>query len=359
MTLVLARRHSALIARFAIAIVGAAAVGAIAVAASGHGPLSTLSAVWTAAAGSKLAIYSSLVEATPISLAGLGVALAFRAGLFNLGGDGQIYAGALSGVLVALNLPHLSAFLLVPAVLIAGTLGGLVWGAIAGALRAWAGLSEIITTIMLNFIILDLVSYLVRGPIQVKTGDLYPYTPLVSSSARLGALGTTIPVGMVICVGAAVAVWIVLERSRAGLRIKELGESRTAANFAGMRVNAYTFCVLAASGALAGLAGVIDLTGDQYRLSDTFTPNWGFTAVALALIGRGTAVGTLSAGLVFGGLTAGINGAQATVGIPDSVAEIIQAAMVLFLMAANSDIIVQALRVAGVRRPGRVRARPA
>jgi len=361
MTLLLTfwRARRGLIARLVLAIVGGAAVGAIAVAASGHDPLSTLSAVWSAAVGSEVGIDNSLVDAVPVSLAGLGVALAFRAGLFNLGGDGQIYAGALCGVMVALNLPHLTAAVLVPAVLIAGTLGGVVWGAVAGALRAWAGLSEIITTIMLNFIILDVVSFLVRGPIQDKTGDRYPYTPLISPSARLGAIGSVIPVGMVICIGAAIALWVVLERSRAGLRLKELGESRAAAIFAGVRVRAYTFTVLAASGALAGLAGVADLSGDQYRLSDSFTPNWGFEAVALALIGRGTAFGTLAAGVVFGGLTAGIDGAQATVGIPDSVAEIIQAAMVLFLVAANSDVIVRVLRPTVLRLPRRLRARTA
>jgi general nucleoside transport system permease protein len=330
--------------RTAIAIAGAMAVGGAVVAAAGLDPLSTFRDLVAQSVGSTFAIENSLLEAVPITLAALGVALALRAGLFNLGGEGQIYVGALAGVSVALAGSALPVWALLPSVLVAGFAGGAAWGALPGLLRARLGLSEIITTIMLNFIAFWIVAYLVRGPIQDPKGVGYPYTSEVVTAARLPIVSATVPVGILIAAAVAAAVWIVLERTGLGLDIKAIGEGEPAARFGGVHIRTRIVVAMASAGALAGLAGVCELSGRQYRLSDTFSPGWGFQAVAVALIGRGTALGTLAAGLFFGALSNGVSGLEATAGVPSAVGQLIEGIAVLFLIVANANFVNRLLR---------------
>jgi general nucleoside transport system permease protein len=344
--------------RTLLALVGAALLGGVAVAAAGLDPLPTLQAVVWGAAGDSFGVRNSLLQAVPITLTAVGVTLALRASLFNLGGEGQIYLGALGAAAVALAGRDLPGWLLAPLVILAGVVAGFGWGLIAGVLRATLGLSEIITTIMLNFIAFFAVSYLVRGPIQDPQAAGYPYTEQVTPAARLGILGDVVPAGAILAMLAAAVCWLVLDRSRLGLRINDIGQGEPAARFAGVPIGVYTTIVLGVAGALGGLAGAAELTGNQLRLSDRFSPGWGFDAVAVALIGRGNPFGTLAAGLFFGALHSGIDAAQASAAVPAAIAQIIQAATVLLLVAANSDVLLHALR--GVRRAGwRLRARPA
>jgi ABC-type uncharacterized transport system permease subunit len=346
------------LARTVLALVGAALLGGVAVAAAGLDPLPTLQAVIWGAAGDSFGIRNSLLQAVPITLTAVGVTLALRAALFNLGGEGQIYMGALGAVAVALAGRHLPGWLLVPLAILAGVTAGFGWGLIAGVLRATLGLSEIITTIMLNFIAFFAVSYLIRGPIQDPQAAGYPYTEQVAPAARLGTIGHLVPAGALLAVVAAAACWLVVERSRPGMRINDIGQGEPAARFAGVPTRAYTVAVLGVAGAMGGLAGAGELTGNQLRLSDRFSPGWGFDAVAVALIGRGNPFGTLAAGLFFGALRSGIDAAQTAAAVPAATAQIIQAATVLLLVAANSDVLAHALR--GVRRAGgRLRARSA
>jgi general nucleoside transport system permease protein len=346
------------LARTLLALVGAALLGGVAVAAAGLDPLPTLQAVVWGAAGDSFGIRNSLLQAVPITLTAVGVTLGLRASLFNLGGEGQIYMGALGSAAVALAARDLPGWLLIALVVLAGAVAGFGWGLIAGVLRATLGLSEIITTIMLNFIAFFAVSYLVRGPIQDPQAAGYPYTEQVTSTARLGTLGGFVPAGAILAVLAAAVCWLVLDRSRPGVRINDVGQGEPAARFAGVPIGVYTIVVLGVAGAMGGLAGAAELTGNQLRLSDRFSPGWGFDAVAVALIGRGNPFGTLAAGLFFGALRSGIDAAQASAAVPAAVAQIIQAATVLLLVAANSDVLAHALR--SVRRAGwRLRARPA
>jgi ABC-type uncharacterized transport system permease subunit len=330
--------------RVLLALVGAALAGGVAMAAAGLDPVGTWVTIVEAAVGTGFGLHESLVDAVPITLTALGVAIAYRASLFNLGGEGQIAMGALAGVLVALGGRDLPAFALAPLVLVAGMLAGCAWGAVAGALRASLGLSEIITTIMLNFIALEVVGYLIRGPLKDPQGGGYPYTPQVPAPSRLGSLLTVVPAGLLVCLAAAAVIWVALERSRVGLAVKDIGEGERAVRFAGLRVGPYVLGALAFAGALGGLAGAAELTGDQLRLSDGFSPGWGYDAVAVALIGRGSPLGTLAAGLFIGFLRSGIDGAQVTASVPAAVAQIVQAATVLLLVVANSDVVTTAAR---------------
>ena len=305
--------------------------------------------------GSDFAIRNSLIEAVPITLVGLGVAIAFRAGIFNLGGDGQIYMGALASVLVVLALPGLPGPLLILVGLVAGMIGGALWGGIAGGLRSKLGLSEIITTIMLNFIAFWIVSYLVRGPIQDPGGSGYPYTKKVPDSATLPIIGDLIPFGAILVLLAGLLTWILLERSRVGISIKSLGSGDAAGRFAGLNVERTGFMVLMLAGLLGGLAGTVSLLGNEGRLSDFFSPNWGFIGVMTALIGRGTAIGTVVAGFAIGFLTSGISGAQGSAGIPDATAQILVGTFVLFLIIVNTDMVIRLMRNAGTSLAGTLR----
>lgn len=334
----------ALALRTAIALLGALVVGGIALALAGLDPVASYRAIADNAAGSSFAIQHSLLQALPLTLTALGVALAYRAGLFNLGGEGQIYMGALGAVGIALLFPDAPGALLLPAALICGMVAGGLWGGIAGALRARLGLSELIVTIMLNFIAFWIVSYLVRHPLQDPGGAGYPQTGAISESFRLGTIGGAIPAGAIVLALAVAAVWLLLERSRAGLELKDIGDGESTARFAGIRVERRLLLAMALAGLFGGLGGAVELTGNQYRLSDFFTPGWGYAAIAVALIGRGTALGTFGAGLLIGALRSGIDGAQGVAGIPESVAEIVQGTAVLFLIVANADVVVAAMK---------------
>lgn len=330
----------ALIVRTAVALLGAAVVGIIALSAAGLAIGPTVNAILDGAFGGRVSIRNSLLEATPITITAIGVAVAFRAGLFNLGGQGQIYIGALGAVLVALyvGLPPLLTIL--AAMLAAIVLGG-VWGGITGVLRARFGLSEIITTIMFNFIAFWIVSYLVRGALMDPDGGGYPYTREVADPLQFGLIGNVVPIGAVIMLLAALAAWVLMDRSRLGIKIKAIGASEPASRFAGLAVGRVTFLVMAIAGSLGGLAGAASLLGDQHRLSDFFSPNWGFDAVATALIGRGSPIGTLAAGVFIGFLRNGIKASQGTAEVPVALAQILVGVVVLFLIIANADLVVR------------------
>ncbi|MBN8866360.1 MAG: ABC transporter permease [Solirubrobacterales bacterium] len=333
-----------LIVRTLLALVGAALVGSIFLAIDGVDLGFAYQEIFEQSFGSSFAVKNSLIEAVPITLVALGVAVAFRAGIFNLGGEGQIYMGALFAVLVVLGLSGLPGPVLIVLGLIGGAIGGGLWGGVAGALRSRLGLSEIITTIMLNFIAFWIVSYLVRGPIQDPDGAGYPYTKEIPAKADLPTLFGTIPLGAVLLVVAAVVVWILLERTKTGISIKSLGAGEAAGRFSGLNVERTGFAVLLIAGVLGGLAGAASLLGNEGRLSDFFSPGWGFVGVMTALIGRGTAIGTLVAGLLIGFLNNGITGAQSAAGIPTSTAQILVGVFVLFLIIVNTDIVATALR---------------
>lgn len=354
----------ALAIRTALALLGALLVGGIAIAFAGLDPIASYQAIWENAVGSTFAVQHSLLQALPLTLTALGVAVAYRAGLFNLGGEGQILMGALGAVGIALLFPDAPGAVMLPAALLCGMLAGLCWGGIAGALRAKLGLSELIVTIMLNFIAFWIVSYLIRHPLQDPGGAGYPQTAKIAESFRLGTIGGAIPAGMIVLGLAVAAVWFLLERSRAGLELKDIGDGESAARFAGVRVERRLLLAMALAGLLGGLGGAVELTGNQYRLGDFFSPGWGYAAIAVALIGRGSALGTLGAGLLIGALRSGIDGAQGVAGIPESVAEIVQGTAVLFLIVANADVVVSAMkkvtrRSARAARGGKLDGQPA
>lgn len=299
-------------------------------------------AILTGAFGSPGALRETLRQAVPILIAGLGVSYGLRAGLFNIGGEGQIYAGALVAVIVALAVPGLGPL----AALAAGMLGGALWGGAAGAMRAWLRMDEVITTILLNFIAFWGVSYAVNGPLKDPDSSGYPWTVQVDEAVRLGALPlgpVQVPVGLLVGLVAAIAVALVIGRTRHGMELRLVGTSRSAATFAGVPVRRRQFQALAASGALAGLAGAVELIGAQLRLSDFFSPSYGFTAIAVALVGNANPYGCIAAALAFGALRAGAASMERAAQVPVAISLVVQGIVIISLILVRSPIVTRLL----------------
>jgi simple sugar transport system permease protein len=310
-------------------------------------PGGALSSSWTVVADSYRALWDSslaspaglgrtLVEATPLALAGLAVALAFRAGLFNIGAAGQLIVGATCAGWVGFTFDLPTAVHL-PLAVIAGAAGGAAWGSIAGFLKARFGAHEVITTIMLNYISYRLLDYALRSTAFQRPGRNDPISQPVADSARLPEVAAgdlTVHVGLFLAILAAVGVWWLLGRSTAGFRMKAVGANPFAARYAGMRVGGTYVLSMALAGGLAGLAGTSNILGrPSYSLTGGFYAEVGFDAIAVALLGRANPFGVLAAAFLFGVLRAGSTGMQAATQTPVDIIVVIQALIILFVAA--------------------------
>jgi simple sugar transport system permease protein len=290
-----------------------------------------LAALWRGSFGSSYAFFSAtLVRATPLLLAGLAVALAFRAGVWNIGAEGQLLAGA-TGAIAATALPLPGALRLTLALLFA-LVAGAAWAWPAAMLRR-RGVLEVISTIMLNFIALNLVGYLVRGPLQEPT-HAYPQSPTIDAAARLPRFaGTRLHLGVGVAFLAAIALGIVVRRSAWGFRVRAIGANPRAAASAGLidvpRVALQVFLV---SGALAGLAGGIEVTGVTYALYEGLSPGYGYTAIAVALLARLDPLLVAPSALLFGALEAGATAMQRDAGVPAAFVTVVEGSLVLLVL---------------------------
>lgn len=292
-------------------------------------------AFWRGSVGTASAFFSgTLVRAIPLALIGVGISIAFRAGVFNIGGEGQLLLGAVAATIVGLHLDA-SAIIMIPAALVAAAIGGAAWAGIAAFLRARFGVLEVISTIMLNFIAANLVSYLVRGPLQEPT-RVYPQTEIIATAARLPRLWPTTRLhgGIVLALVVALAAWWLLARTAPGFRLRAAGASATAATVAGrIDVARVSFGALVMSGALAGLAGGIEVSGVTYALYENLSPGYGFSAIAVAILARLHPARVLLAALLFAVLETGALGMQRDAGVPSVVALALEAGIILVVVA--------------------------
>jgi ABC-type uncharacterized transport system permease subunit len=291
------------------------------------------SALFESSLGSKNALSETVVQATPLMLAGLSVALAFRAGLFNIGAEGQLLAGSLAAAYVGFSY-DLPAVIHLPLTLLAGFVGGAVWGGIAGVLKARTGAHEVITTIMLNFVALRLTDYLLLTDTYLRPGRSDPISKPVAESAELPQLASDLRIhaGIILALVAAYAVWWLLFRSTVGFRFRAAGANPSAAAYAGMSVGGTYILAMALAGGLAGLAGTSTLLGVRKSLIGGFA-GFGFDAIALALLGRTHPAGVIAASMLFGVLRAGATGMQAATSTPVDIIIVIQALIIAFMAA--------------------------
>lgn len=296
-------------------------------------------ALFSGSLGSVSSISETLTAATPLTLAGLGIALGFRAGLFNIGAEGQLMIGGMAAVAVGFSLPGLPIYLHLPLALLAGAIGGAAWAAIAGWLRAATGAHEVITTIMLNLTAARLVDYLLKTPFIQKVGRFDPISKSVLPSAELPhILGWYDPAlrlnaGFILMLAAVAVVYWLLYRTTVGFEFRASGLNPDAARYAGMRSGLIIVIVMALAGALAGLAGANQVLGVLGRASPGFSAGIGFDAIAVALLGRSHPVGVLFAGLLFGALQAGGRQMQVNAGVSLDLIGVIQALIIIFMAA--------------------------
>jgi simple sugar transport system permease protein len=313
------------------------AATALALQAAGYDAALAMQALWLGSFGSWFAFGSAtLVRAVPLILAGLAVALAFRAGIWNIGAEGQLLAGAAACATVALALGDAPMIVALPLALLSGTAAGALWAGIAAWLRHRFGVLEVISTIMLNFIALHLVSWLVRGPLQEPLG-IYPQSPSIPEGARLPLLAppSRLHAGIVIALIAAPALWWMLRTTAAGFRLRAVGASPAAARSAGgIRVERVVASAFLASGALAGIAGAAEVSGVTYALYENISPGYGYSAIAVALLARLDPLGVVASGIFFAALESGALAMQRDAGVPSVVVYLIEAVLILLVLAA-------------------------
>lgn len=309
--------------------------GALAVFAAGTSPLDAYSALFQGAFTNTNAFPETLVSTIPYILLGLSVALSFRAGLFNIGGAGQLALGAVFGAIVGYRLHGVPAIVHVPLALLAGVVGGFIFGAIPGWLKAQFGAHEVITTIMLNYVAALLVDLLVNhGPLTDPTRAL-PQTPPMLPSAQLPIIlpGSRLHVGLVIALVAVPVVWFLIQRTTIGFRIRAVGFNANAARSSGISVGWTMVTAMGLSGALAGLAGVIQVIGVEHVLTPNLSSSLSFDAIAIALLAGSNPWGVLPAALLFGALRSGASFMQLQTQVSADLISIVQAAVIVFVAA--------------------------
>jgi simple sugar transport system permease protein len=332
------RSFTATTARVLVLLAIAIAMLAVLLIATGHEVMPALSAMVRGAFGSYYAITSAtIVRMVPLALAGLAVAVAFRAGILNIGAEGQLLVGAAAATAISGTVGGMPWFIGIPVMLVAGALAGGLWAAIAGTLRVRFGVLEVISTIMLNFVAQYLTGWLVRGPLQEPT-RVNPQSVTLAPELQMPVLleGTRLHAGVLIVVLVAIAVWWWLRSTASGFRLRAVGATPTAAASAGgIDVPRTMFGAFLVSGLLAGLAGAVEYTGITYALYENFSPGYGYTAIAVALLARLHPLGVLATALLFGALEAGANAMQRDAGVPSVVVSVVEALLILLVLAAD------------------------
>ncbi|NWG20280.1 MAG: ABC transporter permease [Chloroflexi bacterium] len=321
----------------AAAIVVALSIGAVIIAISGANPLVAYGALFEGGLGSGRALSRTLEKATPLIFGGLAVALAFKCGLFNIGAQGQLLLGAIFAGYIGFAIQGLPAVVHISLALLIGALMGALWAAIAGALKAFTGAHEVITTIMLNFVAFNLTDWLADGPWKDRSpGNIVARTPTIAPEARLPDIAG-VPLGIILAVLAALAVWWLIWRTTIGFELRTVGQNASAARYAGISVRRMTLLALILSGFLAGIGGAVETLGVVGRFQPGFNAGLGFNAITIALLARTNPIAVIPASLLIGVMQAGASRMQFNSGAASEIIDVIQA-LILFFVAADSMI---------------------
>jgi simple sugar transport system permease protein len=317
--------------------------------AAGYDAVAALAALWRGAFGSWYALTSAtLVRSVPLVVIGLGIALAFRAGALNIGAEGQFYAGAIAATWVGLHMAGTPPALAIGLLLAAATVAGAAWVIVPVWLKLRFDVLEVISTLLLSFVAESLVSLMVQGPLQ-ESQHIYPQSDPIAVSARLPLFpGTRLHAGFLLAVVAALGLWYLFRRTLWGFRLRAVGTGpRAAALSGGIDADRTGAVALLGSGALAGLAGGIEVSGVSYALFQNLSPGYGFTAIAVAILARLHPLGVLATGILFGALEAGAGAMQRDAGVPAVAVYVVEAVVILVVLLAEA-----AARRATVERAG-------
>ena len=319
-----------------ISVLAALGVGAILIALAGISPIEAYRAMLHSAFGNRNNIGETLVKTVPLLLAGLGTALSFRAKIFNIGAEGQIFMGALGAAFVGLFLGDLKPIIGIPLVLTSGFITGGIWGGIAGFLKERFHANEIIITLMMNYIAIEITSYLVGGPWRDPKGT-EAFTAHFSEGTILPIVlpGTRLHAGIVVAVLAVLVLAWLLKNTVFGYQITIAGANDEVARYSGMNTRKIILLTMFISGGLAGLAGVGEVAGIHHRVLESFSPGYGYTAIAIAMLGGSNPISVGLSAFLFAALVIGVNGMQDLVGVPVSLVFIIEGLVLLFILASE------------------------
>lgn len=329
------------------AVLLALMIGATMLLSLGANPLSGYATMFGAAFGSLDGFSQTAVKSIPLLLVGVGICISFRANVINIGGEGQMVMGALLATAIALAFPKLPSLLLIPMVLIAGAIGGALWGAIAGSLKAFFNVSEILSTIMLNIVAVQFMNFLLRGamidPGEIARGTGIPQTMRLSENADLPILleGMRMHLGVVIALVVAVGAYVLLWRTSMGFRLRAVGYNPDASRYAGISVPKNVISALAFSGAMAGIAGAILVFGSEsHRMvtdgsSTGFTGSAGFNGIVVALLAGLHPLWSIPSALLFGGMLVGANALQRAAQVPSALIIALNGLIVVFVVSSE------------------------
>ncbi|HPS48784.1 MAG TPA: ABC transporter permease [Flexilinea sp.] len=315
-----------------LAIMMALLLSGLTISITGVNPFAAIKVLFSGAFGSPYAISETLLRTTPILIASIGLAISFRCNLTSVGAEGQMIIGAIAATLTGLKISLASPVLEIFVCIIAGFLGGALFGFIPGYLKAKLGTSEIIITIMLNYVAIDLLSYLLDGPMR-EEGSFYPQSALLDQSVWLPKIlaGTRLHVGFIIAIIFVIIYFFLIFRTPLGFKIRAVGLNSKAAEYAGVNVGKSILTAMMLSGGLAGIAGAVEIFGVHHRLLNGFTSGVGFDALAVALLGKLNPFGVFIASLFFAALKVGSNTMQHVMQVPTSIVYVIQGLLILFV----------------------------
>jgi ABC-type uncharacterized transport system permease subunit len=325
-----------------IAVLLALFIGAFVLLALGKNPFEAYGAMLDGAFGNTRSLFRTLTRATPLLLVAIGICIAFRGGMINIGAEGQLFVGAITATAFSLWLGDvLPGWLLVVLTLIVGALAGAAWGAVPGILKARFDVNEILSTVMMNEIAVQLLIFLLSGPMidpeQVRMGTRVPQSSALPESVWLGRLAppSQIHVGLFIAVAMAVVVYVLLWRTTLGYRIRAVGQNRDASRYAGISVPRYLALSLILSGGMAGLAGAVEVMGVTHRMVEGFAVGYGFSGIVVALFGRLHPLGAVPSAFLFGALLVGADKMQRTVQVPSATIIALQGLVVIFVVSSD------------------------
>ncbi|MDO4787139.1 MAG: ABC transporter permease [Fretibacterium sp.] len=315
-------------------------LGAVLFAVAGGNPLTAYAVMFTRPLQDAFGISELLVRATPLMLVAVGVAVSFRSGILNIGGEGQILIGAVVGAFFGLSLPDLPKFLLLPLIFAAAFLGGALWGGIAGWLKAYLGVNEILSTVMMNYIASQIYTYLLRAPMidpqELAYGTGIPQTAQLSPNAWLTRLMPPMRLhsGLIYAILIAVLVYLMLWKTTLGYRMRACGAQPLAARYAGMSVKRHLVLAMLLAGGMAGLAGAVELCGVHRRALEALSAGYGFSGIVVALFGGLHPLGIIPASMLFGLLIVGADMMQRAVTIPAHIILAIQGLIILAVVSS-------------------------
>ena len=328
-----------------IATLAALAVGAVMLLILGVNPLEAYAALWDGAFGSPNALAETLVKATPLLLVALGICISFRGDVINIGGEGQMIVGAILATWVGLTFTEFPGWLVIVLAIAFGFVGGGIWGGIPGFLKAYFSVNEILSTVMMNAIAVQLMNFLLRGPMidpaQAELASQIPQTARLLEAFRLPRwVPTRLHLGALIAVVLAILVYILLWRTTLGYRIRAVGQNPHASRYAGINVKRYVVLSLLLSGAFAGMAGAIQVYGVNYRMitdgsASGFTGSAGFNGIVAALFGQLHPIWSIPASILFGALLVGANKMQRVVQVPSALVIALNGLVVVFVVSSE------------------------